>query len=135
MNNKGKLAVYIDTVWLALGELIVSILVAIGFLIFKSFSYKVITGALLGRHDAVHKSAGSYCFAQVPTGFLVIVVKNKAEQMVDFFLGGHGSKGILYPSDLLFVQKERIASKVYIHSFAPLSLNFLSSDSNTIIIS
>ena len=48
MNNKGKLAVYIDTVWLALGELIVSILIAIGFLIFKSFSYKVITGALLG---------------------------------------------------------------------------------------
>ena len=48
MDNKGKLAVYIDTVWLALGELVVSVLIAIGFLIFRSFSYKVITGALLG---------------------------------------------------------------------------------------
>lgn len=48
MENKSKLSVYIDTLWLALGEIIVCALVAVGFLIFGSFSYKVVTGALLG---------------------------------------------------------------------------------------
>ena len=48
MENKNKLAVYIDTVWLALGELIVAMLISAGFLIFKKFNYTVITGATLG---------------------------------------------------------------------------------------
>ncbi len=48
MNLKSKLSVYIDTVWLALGEVIVAALVSVGFLIFGSFSYKVVTGALIG---------------------------------------------------------------------------------------
>jgi sensor histidine kinase YesM len=48
MENKSKLSTYIDTVWLALGEVIVAALVAVGFLIFKRFDYTVVTGALLG---------------------------------------------------------------------------------------
>jgi len=48
MENKNKLSVYIDTVWLALGEVIVALLVSVGFIIFKSFNYTVITGAALG---------------------------------------------------------------------------------------
>jgi sensor histidine kinase YesM len=48
MENKNKLSTYIDTVWLALGEVIVAALVAVGFLIFKRFDYTVVTGALLG---------------------------------------------------------------------------------------
>ena len=48
MENKSKLSNYIDTVWLALGEVIVAALVAVGFLIFKRFDYTVVTGALLG---------------------------------------------------------------------------------------
>lgn len=48
MENKSKLSVYIDTVWLALGEAIVALLVSVAFLIFKSFNYTVITGAVLG---------------------------------------------------------------------------------------
>ena len=48
MNSKNKLAVYIDTVWLAIGEIIVAALVSVGFLIFKSFDYTVLTGAALG---------------------------------------------------------------------------------------
>lgn len=48
MENKNKLSVYIDTVWLALGEVIVALLVSVGFIIFKSFNYTVVTGAALG---------------------------------------------------------------------------------------
>ena len=48
MKNNNKLSVYIDTVWLALGEVIVALLVSIGFIIFKSFNYTVVTGAAIG---------------------------------------------------------------------------------------
>ena len=48
MENKNKLSAYIDTVWLALGELVVAALVSVGFLIFKRFDYTVLTGAALG---------------------------------------------------------------------------------------
>ena len=53
MENKNKLSEYIDTLWLAVGELVVALLVLAGFLIARSLGvevtvYKVITGALLG---------------------------------------------------------------------------------------
>ena len=48
MNIKNKLSEYIDTVLLAIGELIVAVLVSLVFLLFGKFSYKVVTGALLG---------------------------------------------------------------------------------------
>ena len=48
MENKSKLSAYIDTVWLAIGEVIVALLVAVGFLIFGKFDYTVVTGATLG---------------------------------------------------------------------------------------
>ena len=48
MENKSKLSVYIDSVWLAVGELIVAALTSLAFLLFGKFSYTVVTGALLG---------------------------------------------------------------------------------------
>jgi hypothetical protein len=52
---KNKLSEYIDTLWLALGEIIVSALVFLGYMVLKRFEivqldrdYTVITGALLG---------------------------------------------------------------------------------------
>ena len=48
METKNKLSVYIDTVWLALGEVIVALLVSLAFMLFGKFSYTVPLGALLG---------------------------------------------------------------------------------------
>ena len=53
MENKSKLSEYIDTVWLALGEAVVVLLVSLGFLVARLCGldvtvYKALTGALLG---------------------------------------------------------------------------------------
>lgn len=53
MKNKNGLSVYIDSLWLAVGELAVALLVFLGFLIAKAAGaevtlYKAVTGALLG---------------------------------------------------------------------------------------
>lgn len=53
MENNNKLSVYIDTLWLAIGEVIVALLVLGGFVIARLLGqdvvlYKAITGALLG---------------------------------------------------------------------------------------
>ena len=48
MENKSKLSVYIDTVWLALGEVCVAALVSAVFLLLGKFNYTVVTGAALG---------------------------------------------------------------------------------------
>ncbi|MBQ7344152.1 MAG: hypothetical protein IJW53_05270 [Clostridia bacterium] len=53
MENKNGLSAYIDTVWLALGEVIVGVLVTVGFIIAKALGaevaiYKAILGALVG---------------------------------------------------------------------------------------
>ena len=48
MNNKNKLSLYIDTVWLALGEAIVAALISVVFLLIGKFNYSVVTGAILG---------------------------------------------------------------------------------------
>jgi hypothetical protein len=53
MKNKNGLWVYIDSLWLAVGELAVALLVFLGFLIAKAAGaevtlYKAVTGALLG---------------------------------------------------------------------------------------
>ena len=53
MKNNNKLSTYIDTVWLALGEVIVALLVSLGFFIleklgYAEFNYTVITGSILG---------------------------------------------------------------------------------------
>ena len=45
---KNKLSVYIDTVWLALGEAIVALLISAVYLLLKRFDYTVLTGAILG---------------------------------------------------------------------------------------
>ena len=48
MNNKSKLSLYIDTVWLAIGEAIVAALISVVFLLIGKFNYSVVTGAVLG---------------------------------------------------------------------------------------
>ena len=48
MNNKSKLSLYIDTVWLAIGEAIVAALISVVFLLIGKFNYSVVTGAILG---------------------------------------------------------------------------------------
>ena len=48
MNNKNKLSLYIDTVWLAIGEAIVATLISVVFLLIGKFNYSVVTGAVLG---------------------------------------------------------------------------------------
>ena len=48
MNNKSKLSLYIDTVWLAIGEAIVATLISVVFLLIGKFNYSVVTGAVLG---------------------------------------------------------------------------------------
>ena len=48
MNNKSKLSMYIDTVWLAIGEAIVAALISVVFLLIGKFNYSVATGAVLG---------------------------------------------------------------------------------------
>ena len=53
MEHKNKLSVYIDTLWLAIGEIVVSLIVFAGFLLAKTLGaevtlYKAITGSLLG---------------------------------------------------------------------------------------
>ena len=48
MNNKNKLSLYIDTVWLAIGEAIVAALISVVFLLIGKFNYSVVTGAVLG---------------------------------------------------------------------------------------
>ena len=48
MNNKSKLSLYIDTVWLAIGEAIVATLISVVFLLIGKFNYSVATGAVLG---------------------------------------------------------------------------------------
>ena len=48
MNNKNKLSLYIDTVWLAIGEAIAAALISVVFLLIGKFNYSVVTGAVLG---------------------------------------------------------------------------------------
>ena len=48
MENKSKLSVYIDSVWLALGEVVVAALISAIYLLLGKFNYTVVTGAALG---------------------------------------------------------------------------------------
>ena len=48
MENKSKLSVYIDSLWLAIGEVIVAALISLVYLAIGKFSYTVVTGAALG---------------------------------------------------------------------------------------
>ena len=48
MENKSKLSVYIDSVWLAIGEVIVAALISAVYLLIGKFDYTVVTGSLLG---------------------------------------------------------------------------------------
>ena len=48
MENKSKLSVYIDSVWLAIGEVIVAALISAIYLLIGKFDYTVVTGSLLG---------------------------------------------------------------------------------------
>lgn len=45
---KNKLSAYIDTVWLALGEAAVALLISAVYLLIGRFNYAVVTGAALG---------------------------------------------------------------------------------------
>ena len=48
MENKSKLSVYIDSLWLAIGEMIVAAIISAVYLLIGKFDYTVITGAVLG---------------------------------------------------------------------------------------
>lgn len=48
MDTRNKLSAYIDTLWLLIGELLVSLIVTGVYLIIRKFDYTVVTGALLG---------------------------------------------------------------------------------------
>ncbi len=48
MKNKGGLSVYLDILWLALGEATVTLIVSAVYLLIEKYSYTVLTGALLG---------------------------------------------------------------------------------------
>ena len=48
MGIRNKISAYIDTVWLALGEVVVGILISAVYLIIRRFDYTVVTGAALG---------------------------------------------------------------------------------------
>ena len=82
MEKKNKLSDYVNTLWMAVGELIVALLVLIGFLIAKSLGvevtvYKVITGALLGG------------FVTVLNLFILSYAVNRA---VNEYIDGRGDK-------------------------------------------
>lgn len=47
-NKQSKISQYIDTVYMAVGEIIVAALISAVYLIIKKFDYTVLTGALLG---------------------------------------------------------------------------------------
>lgn len=47
-NKQNKLSAYVDTVFMAVGEIIVALIITGVYLIVKRFDYTVITGALLG---------------------------------------------------------------------------------------
>lgn len=48
MNKKNKLSAYADTLWMLLGEILISAIVALVYLAIGKFDYTVITGGLLG---------------------------------------------------------------------------------------
>lgn len=48
MENKSKLSVYIDSLWLALGEVVIAALISLVYLALGRFDYTVLTGAALG---------------------------------------------------------------------------------------
>lgn len=82
MENKNKLSVYIDTLWLALGEVVVAFIVFAGFLLAKTLGleltlYKAITGSLLG------------CAVTVVNFLILSVSVNRA---VNNYIRGRGEK-------------------------------------------
>ena len=77
MENKNKLSEYIDTVLLAAGEAIVTVLVSLAFLLFGKFNYTVLTGALLGSAVTVLNL------------FILSVSVNRA---VNGYIAGRGDK-------------------------------------------
>ena len=48
MENKSKLSVYVDSLWLAIGEVAVAALISLVYLALGKFNYTVVTGAALG---------------------------------------------------------------------------------------
>lgn len=48
MENKSKLSVYIDSLWLAIGEVVVAALISLVYFAIGKFNYTVVTGAALG---------------------------------------------------------------------------------------
>ena len=82
MENKNKLSVYIDTLWLALGEVVVAFIVFAGFLLAKTLGleltlYKAITGSLLGGAVTV-------------VNFLILSVS--VNRAVNNYIRGRGEK-------------------------------------------
>ena len=77
MENKSKLLVYIDSLWLAIGEIVVAALISAVYLLLGRFDYTVITGAVLGGAVTV-------------TNFLILSVGiNRA---VNRYIAGRGDK-------------------------------------------
>ena len=48
MENKNGISGYLDAIWLAVGEAVVSLIVSLVYFFIGKFEYKVVTGALLG---------------------------------------------------------------------------------------
>ena len=96
MENKSKLSAYVDTLWLALGEVGVAALVSVGFLIFKSFDYTVVTGALLGG-------------AVMVVNFLILSVG--VNRAVNKFIDERGDREMTEEEAAEYAQKHKMAAQ------------------------
>ena len=91
MGTKSKLSVYIDSLWLALGEVLVALAVVGGFAIFDKFSYKVVTGAVIGGVVTV-------------LNFLILSIS--VNRAIDKFIHGRGTDEEMSDEDAqAYVQK------------------------------
>ena len=90
MGTKSKLSVYIDSLWLALGEVLVALAVVGGFAIFDKFSYKVVTGAVIGG---------------VVTVFNFLILSISVNRAIDKFINGRGTEEMSDEDAQAYVQK------------------------------
>ena len=90
MGTKSKLSVYIDSLWLALGEVLVALAVVGGFAIFDKFSYKVVTGAVIGGVVTV-------------LNFLILSIS--VNRAIDKFINGRGTEEMSDEDAQAYVQK------------------------------
>ena len=90
MGTRSKLAVYIDSLWLTIGEAIVALAVVGGFAIFGKFSYEVVTGAIIGGVVTV-------------MNFLILSIS--VNRAIDKFIHGRGAEEMSDEDAQAYVQK------------------------------